>query len=164
MSSNASVHPPIKAIYGNVAILKYYCESCRNYAFVIQNEFQCCGAKLAIEAQSCRLKREADAEYRRRGPSPKIKREVLGFQNHQCVYCGQPLRGKTKIEWDHFFCFAYSANNSEHNFVAACRICNQFKAAMLFPTMLEAQVYIRHKRNLKGLPNYDYFGGGYDAN
>jgi len=162
MGSNES-HLPIQAVYGNLVMLKYYCKACRGYALVVDNKLQCCGQPVKIETQRSRIKREAEAFYRRLGPPPKIKQKILRFQNYQCVYCGQSLRGKTGIEWDHFVCYAYSANNSEHNFVAACRLCNQLKGAMLFPTMREAQIYIRQKRLQKGLPVYDYFGGCYDA-
>lgn len=156
-------HLPIKAIYGNVAIMKYWCPNCDDYAFVIKNEFQCCGLKIEPEVGICRLKREAEGSLRRKQPPPKIKKEIMAFQNHQCLYCGRSLRGKTPIEWDHFFCFKYSCNNSEHNMVASCRTCNQIKSAMIFPTVLEARLYILHRRETKGLPNYDYFGGSYDS-
>ena len=157
-----SNRPPIKAIFGSTAILRYYCEDCKGYAFVINGEMQCCGKRLEYQTQPCRLKRESEGSFRRRQPPRKIKKQILAFQNHQCLYCGCNLRGK-KMNWDHFFCFKFSGSNSERNFVAACQKCNQIKSALLFPTVLEARIYIQNRREAKGLPNYDYFGGSYDA-
>ena len=162
-SSDGSGRIPIKAIYGNVTMMKYWCEFCQSYALVVGGKLQCCDRTIQQEATACKLKREADAVYARRGPNEKTKRKILAFQNHQCVYCGRRLTGKTPIEWDHFFCFSYSANNQDRNFVASCKLCNRFKAAMVFTTMLEAQIYVRNKRTERGLENLDYFGGSYES-
>lgn len=156
-------HKPIKAIYGNVVLLKYFCPRCKSYSFVVGDEFQCCGLKKKIISEDCRVKREAEGSLVRKQPPAKIKKRVLTFQNYQCVYCGCSLRGKTPIEWDHFSCFAMSGSNSKHNFVASCKVCNRIKGALIFGTMREAQVYIWNVRQGRGFENHEYYGGIYES-
>jgi 5-methylcytosine-specific restriction endonuclease McrA len=156
-------HAPVKAIFGKVALLRVYCEACKSYGFLIDGALQCCGQPYELETQACKLKREAEGSLRRKQPPATVKKQILAFQNHQCLYCGKRFGGGARIEWDHFLCFAYSRDNSEHNMIAACPECNRLKGAMIFQTVLESRIYIRGVRENKGLPNYDYFGGSYDA-
>jgi len=109
-------------------------------------------------------KRESVTEIERHRPSVKIQRQVLNHQNHQCVYCGCPVGGRSGrgIHWDHFIPFCYGGNGDD-NWVASCPECNLFKSAFLFNTIEEAQIFIQNRRVERGLPIQLYTGGSYEV-
>lgn len=154
--------PTIKAVYGNVLVVKMWCEKCLGYAIVVDNHFNCCGRKAKLEeATKFTRKREAEADKKRRDISPKRRKSILEHQAYQCVYCGGSLAGKTPIEFDHFVCFAYSGDNGDKNFVASCRMCNRLKSSLMFNSVEEARAYICDKRTNRGLSVSEYYGGSY---
>lgn len=55
-----------------------------------------------------------------------------------------------QVNWDHKVPFAYSQNNGNQNFVAACQICNRLKSRIMFNSLEEARVYLYYKQIEKG--------------
>ena len=144
-------------------MLKLFCKNCGREAFVIDRSMACCGKHINLEEVTrAKRKRESLSKDRRGRPSRSLQKEILKHQCYQCVYCGANLRGKKRVEYDHFIPFSY-AENSENNFVASCKDCNMIKSSMLFDSIIEAQVYIQAEREKKRLKNYLYCGGSYDV-
>lgn len=143
---------PYRGLYGQVAIDKQYCWMCRRHAFVIDGLIQCCDRPVSGMPQS--VKREICPEFERRLPSLVARRECLERQNNRCLYCEREfgtvvfrgLRKRVlKINWDHVVPWAYSQDNRDANFVAACCVCNGLKSSTLYPSLESAQVDLRHK-------------------
>lgn len=151
-----------KALYGRVAMFRLKCPDCDSTALVVDGKFQCCGRALEIkEGDRLNLRRMCEGYRIRRKPGAIARRQILSFQNNQCVYCGTSL-SNAKIEWDHFICFAFSWHSGEDNFVAACRECNQIKHDLLFKDIEEARDYLLYQRLKRNLPNFPYLGGEYE--
>jgi len=55
-----------------------------------------------------------------------------------------------RVCWDHKVPYAYSQNNRITNYAAACQICNSLKAALMFATVEETQIYVCIKAEEKG--------------
>ncbi len=136
--------------YGNEFIAKAYCEKCRGYYFVIDGVLACCGREMEIEKPREQF-RESSAPMRRLGPTEAYKKEQLMEQGHLCFYClrqfGSIVYKKNreislKIHWDHMVPFSYSQNNHNHNFVAACHICNEAKSNLIFPDIGGARDFL----------------------
>jgi len=143
-------------------MLRLFCKSCGSEAFVIDGLMACCGRPVDLEeVKSAKRKRESITKDSRGKPSRSVQLEILKHQCYQCIYCGANLRGKRRVDYDHFIPFSYS-QNSKNNFVASCRDCNAIKSSMLFDSIIEAQVYIQTEREKKGLKNYLYCGSGYE--
>lgn len=151
------------ALYGNVKVLKSKCPECKRTAFVIDGCMACCGAKPDQSIPNS-YKRESDVPQERKRPPKKDQRRILDLQENRCIYCGRYFgtvvyNGKKnvvlKIHWDHFVPFAYSQNNKEANFLAACNICNLLKCARMFQTVEEAQVYLQNKWQEKDYKNFE---------
>ena len=140
------------ALYGNIALVKGYCKYCRDNAFVVAGIIQCCGVSFEPKPQF--FKREFEPENRKRRPPPKYRKEQLMRQGNRCLYCErtletQVIRGaraiRLRIEWDHMLPHAFSQDNRETNFVAACHICNSFKSNLVFQTLEQARIFILDK-------------------
>lgn len=138
-------------VYGNIRLVKGYCQECRGFAFVIGGKIQCCD--LPYRAEPNREKRESIAEYRRLVPGRKTQKLILAQQDYCCFYCfkrfgsvvyvGYPKKPvHLRRHWDHMVPFAYSQNNSTENFVAACHLCNMWKSSLMFQTVDEARVHL----------------------
>ena len=167
----------IISIYGNTAIEKGYCPDCGAESFIRDGQFLCCGGR--ANTNPTRYKRESEPDQHRVRLAAIVKARILEDQGHRCFYCDQPfgavhhrrakvsrhrmrvvggseLRG-TKITlrvcFDHRLPYAYSQDNRESNFVAACQVCNTIKGALVFGNMDEARVYIADHRRAKG---YDF--------
>ena len=145
------------ALYGNVKMARAFCESCHQWALVIQGEMGCCGAKVSVEILT--VKRMTQPEQARRLPPMADRRRVLDEQDHRCLYClrrfgtfvmrrNRPVR--VKLVWDHVAPFAYGQNNQTPNFAAACSICNGYKAAHVYHTIEEARLAIQTARERGG--------------
>lgn len=151
-----------KAIYGRVAMLRLKCPRCKSFALVVDGKFLCCGRKAEFnEGDKFNLRRMCEGDPIRKKPSEKARRNILAYQNNQCIYCGIDLDA-VNIEWDHFICFAYSYHNGPDNFVASCSECNRLKGSLLFGNIQEARDYLRYQRTKRDLPNFPYLGGEYD--
>lgn len=151
----------VMALFGNVAIPRAYCPYCRHQAFVVRGRFNCCGARLQ-HLEPKLFVREAEPENVRRLPPKEYRDMQLDRQDHRCFYCNavfgdHGFRNGTevtiKLTWDHQVPFAYSQDNRNLNFVAACQICNGTKSAMVFQTVDEAKAYLQLRRKSKG---YDW--------
>lgn len=82
----------------------------------------------------------------------EFRKEQLSLQGDCCFWCDKAfgsrvfVRGKKRVlrpEWDHLIPFSYNQNNAPHNFVAACQICNNWKAALMFPTVQECREFLQ---------------------
>lgn len=153
----------IKSYFGNVLLLKDVCPQCEKESIIVNDKFTCCSMKANIEdVKRFNKRRESLSKSQRTMPALAVRRHILNHQNHQCLYCGGSLRGKKRINYDHFIPFAYSATNSKLNFVASCRKCNAIKSSLIFNSIQEARIHILIQRSKKDLPNYDYYGGSYE--
>lgn len=148
---------PCIALYGNVAIEKAYCEECQELSFVIDGELRCCGTRPS--GAPTRYKRESIPAQRRKLPSMAARRQKMIEQEFRCFYCdlafGEIVHKRKRnmilrVEWDHQVPYAYSQNNKDDNFVAACQICNRIKKDFCFDTIEEAKSYVSEKRAEKG--------------
>ena len=137
------------ALYGNVAIPREYCPSCRQWALVIEGRLACCNNPTDLGSR--RTKRMSEAPDVRRQPTEEEKREILETQENRCLYCqkafGSAVIRKEKlvwlrVTWDHLVPFCYSQNNYRYNFVAACQICNGVKGSLMFATVDEARTHV----------------------
>lgn len=147
----------VLSVYGNVSILKGYCENCEGNSFIQDGLYACCGSK----APHCRpkIERVSDVIMSRKKPKKKEALKILKAQGFRCLYCGYRfgeiiyLNGypvSVNLEWDHILPYSYSGNNSISNFCAACGICNGIKSDFIFDTLVKAQQYITRVRKEKG--------------
>ncbi len=150
-----------KALYGNVALDRTWCPSCRAMSLVVAGRFACCDAPAELVGQ--RPVRMTQPPHKRKGtgPSAERKREILDAQGYRCIYCGQEFgswityNGKLMLVapvWDHAVPFVCDRNNHDANFVAACRPCNSAKWAHCYDTIEDARDDIldrrkRHRRD-----------------
>jgi 5-methylcytosine-specific restriction endonuclease McrA len=146
------------ALYGNVAIQREYCASCRQYALVLDRKLACCG--MLSDFDSTKTKRMSEAEDGRKRPSPEEQKAILEAQGGRCLYCervfGSVVMKKEKlvflkVTWDHWIPYSYSRNNYPYNFAAACQICNGLKGSLMFETVDQARAYILSLWEAKGL-------------
>lgn len=137
------------ALYGNVGLIRAKCGRCGDLSIVLDGCTTCCGA--AVEEAPDAWQRIIEPEFERRQPSAAEKLFILSIQENKCLYCDERFgsfvwrkakRVRLKIHWDHFVPFAYNANNSGANFVAACHICNGIKKDKIFDSVEEARVHI----------------------
>lgn len=151
----------VMALFGNVAIPRAFCPDCKHMAFVIRGRFNCCGGRLTKLIPRLFV-REAEPENVRRLPPKEYRDYQLNKQDNRCFYCDalfgdEGFRNQTpvriKLTWDHQLPFAYSQDNRNMNFVAACQVCNGIKSAMVFQTVDEAKAYLSLRRKSKG---YDW--------
>lgn len=150
------------AVYGNVAMVREFCESCGGMALVIDGLLACCDSVAVGNPE--RWKRMSEPEYRRDHPTGGGKLAILSFQENRCAYCevhfgtwvrrnGKPI--KLAVRWDHVVPWCFNANNADENFVAACQICNGIKADLIFDTIEAARVYIATKNDADRTPDSD---------
>lgn len=90
-------------------------------------------------------------EIRRPCPSG-LRVRLLAEQGYCCAYCLIPFGSVVKkgnrlkltvVEWDHVLPYAYVQANPEHNWAAACMICNRIKGAEIYTSMDEVREYIK---------------------
>lgn len=151
---------PVIALYGNVAMPRAYCDRCQGTAWVMNGKLACCDNPITVAPTE--FIREISPESIRRRPGDVAKRKILAEQDGRCFYCyvqfgsirlrnGKPFQ--IRLHWDHELPYAYSQNNKEANFVAACHVCNGIKSAKIFQTEDDARVYLASARKRKG---YDW--------
>ena len=145
------------ALYGNVAIPRFWCAACRRDALVLRGVLQCCDTPVT-QAPTI-VKRMAEPEFRRRTPAPVEQVAILTAQDNRCLYCLLPFgmrvyRGtratRLRLEWDHVVPFAYAQDNHARNVVAACHVCNGIKGDHMWPTLDDARAAIATVREAKG--------------
>lgn len=97
----------------------------------------------------------------RQRPTGRIAAAILEAQRGRCFYCGIEIGSLFEhgtdlvcaaLCWDHVVPYAYCANSSPSNFVAACQQCNTVKSDKVFDTESEIKEYVRIQRIKKGLP------------
>ncbi len=148
------------ALYGNTAIVRRFCTECEGYAFVLDGVLACCD-KPVDKREITKIKRISDCvERRRHFVSRKKQVAILEAQQGCCFYCDRHF-GTTvfsgqreialRIQWDHVNPFTYSLDNRDQNFVAACHICNNIKAALIFKSVDEARTFIVGKWEERGI-------------
>ena len=140
------------ALYGNVKIPRSWCKDCESWAFVMDNKFACCGG--AFSQSITKFRRMCEPVAQRKQLKKKEKLAILLNQDYSCFYCEHRFDStvelkkkqvRLKIEWDHLVPFSFTQNNSAVNFVAACQLCNGWKASNVFQTVEEAKVYLYEK-------------------
>lgn len=146
------------AMYGNIAMKRAYCSSCRTYAFVRDGKMACCGEVLeGAEIKGC--KRMSEPPNVRDRPSRKEQKRILSDQHHRCFYCSRwfgteiwrkARRSNLRVHWDHVIPWVYSLDNRNQNFVAACHVCNMLKGAKMFNSIEEARIYLNARWEEKG--------------
>ena len=165
----------IRSLYGKVAINKEYCGECRQYAFVIDDQLQCCGACVSVEPK--KYKRESICGIGKRPYlSVRVRQEIIRSQAGRCLYCDlefgssvirqsrrmtrafgsselSPVRF-TRIVLraviDHMVPYSYMGHHGFKNLAAACHVCNGLKAAKCFQNVEEASAYLAIKKEQKG--------------
>ena len=68
-----------------------------------------------------------------------------------CVYCGG-IGGTV----DHVVPWSYNADQSRHNLVTACRVCNSIAGSLVFQSFDDKRAYVRQRRTELG---YSCIGG-----
>ena len=146
--------------YGNTTLERCRCGACKQMAFVIDNQFQCCGGDYIEQDTGTETVYEVRPEWRRKGPSKGRRKELLEQQENKCIYCGQ-LFGtyakkkrktvKLQVRYDHFMPYCSAFNNKDENYVAACNICNGIKADKSFDSIEAARDHIMHRIYEKGI-------------
>ena len=142
------------AVYGPVRILREKCPDCGFIVLVVKGRFACCGEPGPEPAGRLTQKRMSEREVnRRRTPTRETMRTLLDVQGDACFYClrhfGETVYDRKRkrhielrIEWDHKTPLAYSCDNSQENFVAACHVCNRMKSSYIFGTVEAARSFI----------------------
>src|SRR3990167_6849393 len=124
------------ALYGHIAIPRRYCERCKQWTLIIDGMRACCGYSTKEDEKTVKVRRMCKVDPKRKRPTPKECYTILERQEKCCLYCQQRFgsyyrRGdkllRLEIEYDHLEPHAYAYNNDVRNFVAACRLCNQWK-------------------------------------
>lgn len=146
------------ALYGNVSIVRGYCSHCRSYAFVLEGKYACCDSPCGEEEPE-RKKRMSDCAFGRARPSKLWQLLILREQMDRCFYCNRRFNEQVyrhcrglhlRLQWDHVNPHAYSLDNRDQNFVAACHVCNGIKSSLMFRSADEARTYITQKWKDKG--------------
>lgn len=157
------------ALYGNVGIVRVYCQECERTALVLSGIKQCCDR--ALDEEVTKTERIIEPEDRKRRLPLWLRTKILREQHGLCAYCERRIgsiqwyKGKQiilRVNFDHVLPADYSFNNADDNFLAACHICNHWKSALLFNCLEEIQVYVTEKwqrvetdvgKNLPGMRN-----------
>lgn len=138
------------ALYGNVSMLRGWCDSCQSWALVVDGLSACCGEE--VESSSDVIKRMTHPEACRKLLKSEERRAILESQDYRCIYCEKRFdseverHGKIvrlRVHWDHQIPFSYSQNNTVTNIAAACQICNLMKGALIFKDIEEARIHIQ---------------------
>jgi hypothetical protein len=147
-----------KVFYGNISLLRVYCDACGQEALVVNGEKKCCGEPID-DFSFNKIKKEGDPYAGPRGsfrPKKKVQEEILTRQDHMCAYCDLPFGGnvqdhkrkklvRLKVCWDHYIPWAYSQSHRV-DFVASCQICNGIKYSKVYNSMEEAKQEIQLAR------------------
>lgn len=139
----------IQSFYGENSLLKKYCHSCKQYSFIEDDEFICCGKPITKKKTKIIIKQEVSftkKNYRKRIPE-KIKKEFFKSGKAECTYCGCDLTLEN-IQFDHFIPFCFNKSNFHKNRVPICGLCNRIKSDNIFNTIEEAKNYIAKRKKI----------------
>ena len=153
-----------KAIYGKTALLRGKCPECKEEAFVIDNEYQCCGLTATIPSHIGIQKiTQGKIRTKTRILSPKTRIKILKEQSHRCFYCRCDLENswyitrkakrpkKIKIHFDHVVPWTYSEDDSVVNMVATCNLCNSYKGTRVFNSLKQLKEYLKKTRQMRSV-------------
>ncbi len=147
------------ALFGSIALHRGYCRSCNETAFVLDGFLKCCGESVASTPRKYERVSQPVA-HRHRRPGKAAQAAILEAQGQRCLYCELPFgytyisRKRLRVaalEWDHKLPFAYSQNELDENFAAACSLCNSIKADYCFQTLDEARLFISQRKAKRGV-------------
>src|SRR6185503_6107891 len=122
------------ALYGNVGMLRTFCQVCQRTTLIIDNVKQCCNQVDNEDVDG--TERIVEPEAVKRSPNARQRIRILKRQHDCCLYCGRRLgsvvwyKGRQivlRVNYDHVLPFEYACDNSLGNFVAACHVCNNWK-------------------------------------
>src|SRR3990167_8085966 len=82
------------AIYGNVKMLRVYCEKCKSMTLVVDSIKLCCNKE--INNLAVKRTRNMISGGERKRPNKLLQKKILEFQGNKCLYCNQPF-GTTYI-------------------------------------------------------------------
>ena len=142
----------MEVYYGNVILKREYCKKCKQYAFIEDGEYVCCGNPMKKETKE-KVSMSQPCQ-KRQHIRKRDKREILEKQGNKCIYCEYEfgsvvMRGvRTFIlhpHFDHFIPFAYNQNNKVNNMYAACQICNSFKSNIMLSNIANARAFIKKR-------------------
>ena len=147
------------ALYGAVSLVKGFCPFCQTEAFILDDEFQCCGAQIKIEALEAPSRSSPTVGRKFHKISQPEKKAILQKQGYLCFYCGHHFgetirkrKGESvvlKVTFDHITPFIV-ALESDTNIVASCQLCNAIKHDTVFESIKEARLYIKERWRKKG--------------
>lgn len=152
------------SLFGNTALIRQFCPSCRETNLVIAGNFNCCG-RPAPDNVPLTIKRVVEPVSKRRQPGKRQQQQILTAQDYRCIYCERTFGAVVyrnsrptllRIEWEHLTPFSFSQDNRSSNFAAACQVCNGLKSDLHFTDIWKAKVYIAAKLDEKGyydIPN-----------
>lgn len=93
-------------------------------------------------------------ESRKKCPAV-VQADILIEQDNRCLYCGLRFgdlvvrKGNDwqwlEINWDHFVPHAYSQANPHDGWVAACHLCNTYKASLMFEDVAGVRLHVLQK-------------------
>lgn len=122
---------------------------------VVDGLMACCDRPVSDADQKPTVARRMSEPVQKRKPaSAAIRRRILKQQGDVCLYCSRSfgalvaLNGRERIlrlQWDHRLPYAYSFNNQDDNFAAACHVCNAWKSDLVFQTLEEARIHLALK-------------------
>jgi hypothetical protein len=147
------------ALYGQVKMQRLYCPICKRYGLLREGGSWCCGAWIEPCTTNSKVKRMCEVANRRHSPTAKYKKAQLEAQNYRCFYCDRRFGTLVmrnfkpitlQLTWDHIDPFAFSLDNRDCNFVAACHVCNAFKLDITFRSLVDARLQLKEKWEQKG--------------
>lgn len=143
------------AWYGNVALVRAWCNDCQQMALIVDGAFACCDRGFAGDRPT-EHQRMIEAPPIRRLPPREERRKVLAEQGNCCIYCERTFgtfrryHGRIRrlsLVWDHFVPWSHMRSNETRNFVAACSLCNAIKSNMIFNTIQEVRDHVEKAYN-----------------
>lgn len=145
------------ALYGTEAVARGFCKNCETYAFIIDGKYACCDTP--TQALPKGYRRIFDVPLVRRAPKVADRDKILQEQEWRCLYCQRRFGARVyrksreivlRINWDHANPLCYSHDNSVHNFVAACQVCNRLKGASMFGSFDDARIELSQRWEAEG--------------
>lgn len=146
----------IRSLYGSVMLERQVCPQCGEWSIIKDGKTACCDEPAEAKARRTAQRMSGGTGIRCK-PTKGEQNIILWKQKQSCFYCGRSFGSAVfrngniillRLEWDHFVPFSYTL--ARQNFVAACHICNQIKASMVFETPEEAREYVAKAREKKG--------------
>ena len=140
------------ALYGNVKMIRGYCERCKSTAFVLDGKMACCN--ISTQQKPKKIERMIPTSQFRKKPSKRLQEILLEKFNWSCAYCERlfgsytSYKGrekKVKLHWDHRIPWKYDQNNNDENFLTSCSSCNLWKHSKIFADLDEVKLYVHQK-------------------